>query len=413
MFRENFGGDVGLHVAKCLYGITTKLGGEYPDKLDEIAADARPAWISETYVLGAAAYEADETAKAQITDINTQIYAFHADSDHQTDLAKIYWTCRQWSYDYFNDFYDKISVEPFDKYYPESTTADPGLDLVKAHIGDVFKESDGAVVYEGEADGLHTRVFITSKGLPTYETKDLGVIAVESNDFSYDKRIIITGNEQTEYMKVVFAALGSIDAELAAKQTHFTNGTVRFGTGQKMSSRLGNVSRAVDVLTTVTGAVSAENPESSEQYSTALAAIKYSFLKHRLGGDIAFDINESVSLEGNSGPYLQYAHARARSVLAKASTTDFQLSDLEPGERTLARKLTEYQDVVAKSANEFMPHYICTYLYELAQTFNRFYEQNRVIDDPRQSERLALVTTYADTLKNGLQLLGITAPERM
>lgn len=412
VFRANFGGDVGLHVAKCLYGIVQQLGGENPEKLDEVSAEGRAQWISQMYVIGAKAYEEDEPAKEKITSINTQIYTFHAKNDHESPLAQIYWTCREWSYDYFKGFYERIQVLPFDKYYPESSTSEPGLALVKQHTGSVFTESDGAIVLDEKKSGLHTRVFITSKGLPTYETKDLGVIHTEAADFEYDDRVIITGNDQTEYMKVVFAALKEIDAELAAKQHHFVNGTVRFGSGQKMSSRLGNVTRAIEVIDEIDEVVSDENP-GTDHYSIALAAIKYSFLKHRLGGDIAFDIHESVSLEGNSGPYLQYAHARARSILAKAQADDADLSNLEQGERSLVRKLNEYQDMVSKAAHDFMPHYICTYLYELAQTFNRFYENNRVIGDSREAERLQLVKQYADVLKDGLSLLGIHAPDRM
>jgi arginyl-tRNA synthetase len=286
------------------------------------------------------------------------------------------------------------------------------MQLVKAHTPGVFAESDGAVVYKGEDAGLHTRVFVTSKGLPTYETKDLGVITNEVKDFAYDKRILITGNDQSEYMKVVFAALRAIDAELAAKQNHLTNGTVRFGSGEKMSSRLGNVTSATEVIKTVGAAVEAETEELRSQVT--LGAIKYSFLKHRLGGDIAFDVNESVSLEGNSGPYLQYAHARARSILAKAPNFEAGgLHDMTAPERSLARKLTEYSEVVEQAVTEFMPHHICTYLYELAQVFNRFYEQSRVIGDEREAMRLTLVRTYALTLEQGLGLLGIAAPEKI
>jgi arginyl-tRNA synthetase len=196
-----------------------------------------------------------------------------------------------------------------------------------------------------------------------------------------------------------------------------TNGTIRFGSGQKMSSRLGNVTRAVDVLHEISEVVSSEH-QSADYYPVALAAIKYEFLKHRLGGDIAFDIKESVSLEGNSGPYLQYAHARARSILKKADTagtadTTGQINDLEPGERTLARKISEYPEVIDKAAAELMSHHVCTYLYELAQIFNRFYENNRVVGDPRQELRLALVSRYADTLKTGLTILGIASPDKM
>ncbi len=145
-----------------------------------------------------------------------------------------------------------------------------------------------------------------------------------------------------------------------------------------------------------------------------LAAIKYAFLKTRIGGDIIYDPKESVALEGNSGPYLQYAHARARSILAKApEIPQIPLTGFEPGERSLIRKLSEYTEVVDKAVAELMPHHVCTYLYELAQIFNSFYEHNRVLDDDRQDLRLNLVKAYANMLKNGLELLNIPAPERM
>lgn len=414
VFRANFGGDVGLHVAKCLYGIIDVLGGEYPEKLTEVPENTRAQWISKAYVQGAQVYESSDDAKAAIGELNKKIYAFHTEDNHTSPLAQIYWTCRAWSYDYFKAFYNNIGVEPFDKYYPESQTTTPGIELVQDNK-QVFAESQGAIVYEGEKKGLHTRVFITSQGIPTYEAKDLGVIVTEVQDFPYDRRVIMTGNDQFEYMKVVFAALEDIDATLAAKQTHLTHGTVRFGDGKKMSSRLGNVMRAVDVLEIVGEATTKLNDDPSLNKVITLGAIKYSFLKHRLGGDIAFDVSESVSLEGNSGPYLQYAHARARSILRKADAPAAVNPDmsLEPGERDLVRKMTEYGEVYTKAAQELMPHHIGTYLYELSQTFNRFYEKNKVIGNEREALRLQLVSDYADILKNGLGLLGIDTPEKM
>lgn len=411
IFRANFGGDVGLHVARCLWGIQTMLAQGDPASLDQVPAAGRTQWISQAYVLGAKADTEDQAASEEIKSINKQIYAFHAEDDHSSELAKIYWQCREWSYDYFKTFYDQLDVQAFDKYYPESTVIQPGLKVVKDNIGKVFEQSQGAVVFKGEDQGLHTRVFITSAGLPTYETKDLGVILTELADFPYDKRILLTGSDQIEYMKVVFAALGQIDEKLAAKQNHITNGTILFGDGQKMSSRLGNVTRAAEVLETVEKAVQAETVQLGEDIT--LGAVKYTFLKQRLGGDIAFSVSESVSLQGNSGPYLQYAHARARSILAKAKTASGQVDSLEASERSLVRKLGHYAGVVEQATAELMPHLICTYLYELSQEFNRFYENNRVIDDPRQAQRLMLVSRYADTLKHGLGLLNIPTPEKM
>lgn len=411
VFRANFGGDVGLHVARCLWGMQQLLSQNDPASLDEVPKDERAQWISKAYVLGAKADGEDETATKEIKNINKQVYAFHKDDGHDSELAKIYWQTREWSYDYFKDFYQQLDVTAFDKYYPESTTTDRGVEIVQANMDKVFTKSDGAVVFKGEVKNLHTRVFITSAGLPTYEAKDLGVIFTEVSDFPYDRRVLITGNDQVEYMQVVFAALGEIDAELAAKQTHMPTGTIRFGDGQKMSSRLGNVTKAIDVITSVDQTVQADTTELRR--AITLGAVKYAFLKQRIGGDIAFDVNESVSLQGNSGPYLQYAHARARSILAKASGEVGEVTDLQPAERRLVRKLSEYAGVVEQATNELMPHHICTYLYELAQVFNRFYEKNRVIDNEREGIRVTLINQYADTLKNGLDLLNITAPEKM
>lgn len=414
--RTSFGGDVGLHVAKCLWGICAELGGSYPEKLSDVPSDVfeRSSWISACYVKGAAAYEEDANAKADIDELNKTIYGFHNDNDRESPLAKIYWETRQWSLDYFDAFYKTIEVAPL-RFYPESATAPTGLEVVREQLAKGnLKESDGAVVFEGdESKHLHTRVFITSKGLPTYETKDIGVMWQEKAEYDFDHRILITGNDQKEYMRVVFAAAETFRPELIGTMTHLTNGLVRFGDGSKMSSRLGNVTRAVDVIATVREKVKQLVDDQAMVETVTLGAIKYMFAKYKLGGDIAFDVDETVSLQGNSGPYLQYSHARARSILGKSSLTSKQPEQLEAGERSLLRKLTEYQDVVEQAAAEFMPHYIATYLYELSQDFNSFYEHNRVIGDEREGERLWLVERYADTLKTGLNLLGITAPDKM
>lgn len=414
--RTSFGGDVGLHVAKCLYGMVNHLGGEKPEKLPQIDSDPfeRARWISSCYVAGARAYEDDAAAKAEIDELNKTIYGFHDQNDHDSKLAQIYWTTRQWSFDYFNAFYDLIDVEKM-HYYPESETAPVGLEVIKSELKKgKLKESDGAVVYEGDPDKhLHTRVFITSKGLPTYETKDIGVIWLEKKDYDFDRRYLLTGNDQKEYMRVVFAAAEEFRPELAGTMTHMTNGTVRFADGKKMSSRLGNVSRAADVVEIVRKKVAQLVDDESLRDTVALGAIKYAFAKYRLGGDINFDLEETVSLAGNSGPYLQYAHARARRILEKA-TAEFSLPrEVFDEDRDLLRKLSEYHEIIDLSIRELAPHHLCNYLYELAQEFNRFYEKNRVIGDEKEAHRVSLVALYADILAAGLTILGIAAPEKM
>lgn len=414
--RTSFGGDVGLHVAKCLYGMVAELGGENPEKLNDVEANpfARSSWISGCYVKGAKAYEDDEAAKLAIDELNKTIYGFHADDDHESPLAKIYWTTRQWSYDYFDAFYELIDVEKM-RYYPESQTAPVGMEVVKEQLAKgILKESDGAVVFEGdESKHLHTRVFVTSKGLPTYETKDIGVIWLEKQEYQFDHRFILTGNDQKEYMRVVFAAAEAFQPELVGTMTHMTNGTVKFADGQKMSSRLGNVTRAIDVIDIVREKIKELVDDPALVDEVTLGAIKYAFARYSLGGDIAFNIEETVSLTGNSGPYLQYAHARARRIIEKLSYEPGAVEKVEAEDQDLIRKLGEFTDVQSTAIRQLQPHVICNYLFELAQEFNRYYEKNRVIGDDNEAHRAGLVKLYADTLKNGLTILGINAPDAM
>jgi arginyl-tRNA synthetase len=412
--RVNFGGDVGLHVAKTMWGILHFLGSENPEGLASVADDSktRTTWLSQRYVEGNKAYETSDESKAEIIDINQKVYSLHAESDHDSPFAQIYWTCREWSYAYFKDFYDLLQVSQFEKYYPESVTAPEGIEVVREQLSNgVYQESDGAVVFDGEQYGLHTRVFINSKGLPTYEAKDVGLSMQKWRDYHFDESVIVTGNDIQEYMKVVLKSIEQFKPELAERTRHITHGNVKLAGGVKMSSRLGNGLAPEEVIESARQA-SVELTGKADGASV-IGAVKYAFLRSRIGSDLIYDPVESVGLEGNSGPYLQYAHARARSILDKSDNNPVMPTELQEGERTLVRKLSEYQETIDASTRELMPHHICTYLYELSQVFNRFYEHNRVIGDARESERLNLVQHYADTLKNGLNLLGIQAPNRM
>ncbi|HSW85213.1 MAG TPA: arginine--tRNA ligase [Candidatus Saccharimonadales bacterium] len=415
--RVNFGGDVGLHVGKTIWSIVNDLGGEHPEKLTQIHDDKKLDWVGEHYVKGNTAYEQNENAKTEIIYINQRIYELHKTNDQASQLAKIYWTCRQWSYDGFEQLYKQLEMKPFDKYYPESEVADLGLETVRQHIGSVYEKSEGAVIYRGEKHGLFTQVFISSEELPTYAAKDVGLIFKKQRDYSPDQSFIITDHAQKDHLTVVLQSIKEFAPELAEATTHLSHGQIKMTGGGKMSSRSGNILKATDILQAARSAsVSLPGRESPE---TVLAAVRYAFLKNRIGSDIIYDPKESVSLEGNSGPYLQYAHARACSIIKKASVVKNMAGKMgtdrimEPGERTLALKITEYVEVIDKAVIELLPHLICTYLYELAQDFNHFYESNRVLNDPRQAIRLQLVSDYASTLSNGLKLLGIAAPQQM
>ncbi len=409
--RLNYGGDVGLHVGKSLWAIVQELGGEYPEKLASIAEEDRSTWLGERYVAGNAAYDDDETARAEIIATNKKVYQIHATQDHDSTFAHIYWTVRQWSYDYFALLYQQLGVVPFDRFIPESEVISRGIETVRAHTGTVYQESDGAVIFNGEAHGLHTRVFMNSEGLPTYEAKEVGLLETKWQDYQFNESIVITANEQDQYMQVVLKSIEQFQPEPVRRTKHLTHGVVKLAGGVKMSSRKGNIVSALDILTAARAAGTRSGRAHDER--SILAAVKYAFLKNRIGADVIYDPEESVALEGNSGPYLQYAHARARSILAKAPAQSAPLATIDSGERTLVQKLTEYPEAVARATVDLMPHHVCTYLYELAQVFNRFYEQNHVIGSERQTERIALVGIYAAVLRDGLDLLGIHAPERM
>ncbi|MBR0372797.1 arginine--tRNA ligase [Candidatus Saccharibacteria bacterium] len=435
--RANFGGDVGLHVAKTMYVLKEKSPEELT--IEDIA---------KCYVEGTALYEDDENAKQEITKLNKEIYKINSENIHDTPLAELYWRGRELSYDYFKDFYDSIGVT-FDKYYPESSVADLGLKKVKEELEKgVYEVSDGAVIFDGEKHGLHTRVFINKEGVPTYETKDVGLIFTKWEDYHFNKSVVITGSEQLEYMKVVLKSVEQYAPELVEKTSHLTHGLVKLPGNVKMSSRKGNFLKAVDVLDMVREELKNEYDSTDEKVS--LGATKYAFLKYKMGGNIIFDPKESVKMTGNSGPYLLYSCVRAKKILDKASSTDViedissdsracspsssrrrqnespvktggrvgsrigEISSAEaPFEKSIIKKLLEYKSELDIAVSEMAPHKLANYLYELAQDFSRFYENCPVNGSERESERLKIVKIYLETMTHGLNILGIEIPEEM
>lgn len=412
--RLNYGGDVGLHVGRTMWAMIRNLGGENITALRNIPDQELGTWLGERYAEGYKAYNEDELAKAEIIELNKKVYALHASNDHDSPFAQLYWYAREKSYSFFKQLYDSLQVAAFDRFIPESEVTPLGVETVESHQTEgVFKQSNGAVVFEGEPYGLHTRVFINSEGLPTYETKDVGLSLTKWQDYAFDESIIITANEQAQYMQVVLKAIEQFAPEASQRTKHLTHGMVKLAGGVKMSSRLGNVISAQSILEAAREAGNKSGNATND--SIILAAVKYAFLKHRVGGDIVYDPQESIALEGNSGPYLQYAHARAQSILRKghSSANALNVSRLETDERLLLRKISHFHVAVDRATQELAPHHLCTYLYELSQEFNRFYEKNKVIGHDREYARLKLVSLYAQTLKDGLAILGIIAPDEM
>lgn len=435
VIRANFGGDVGLHVAKTMYVLRQK-------PIEELTIED----IAKCYVEGTAAYEEDESAHEEITKLNKEIYKINSigrpktvsskerSEKESSKLADLYWRGRELSYEYFNEFYDSIGVH-FDKYYPESTVADLGLAKVREQLEKgVYEMSDGAVIFDGDKFGLHTRVFINKEGIPTYETKDVGLIFTKWQDYHFDKSVVITGAEQKDYMSVVLKSVEQYAPELVERTSHLTHGLVKLPGGVKMSSRKGNFLKAVDVLAMVGDALKAEYDSADELVS--LAATKYAFLKYKMGGNIIFDPKESVKMTGNSGPYLLYACVRAKKIMASANNASeehnrrrgdygateplrrgsegaFRRSIIADAERSLKKKMLEYRGMLDEAVSEMAPHKVANYLYELAQHFSRFYESCPVIGSDQEKERIKLVKVYLNIMTHGLNLLGINVPEEM
>jgi arginyl-tRNA synthetase len=404
--RLIYQGDVGLNVAKGIYGI-----GEYINwDISLLESGTKEKSIGYFYAEGEKAFNSNPAANDRIKMINLSVY-----SKDDEVINKIYDFGKKLSFEEFNKIFEKLGVH-FDKRYLESQTAVIGQKIVEENIGKVFEKSEGAVIYRGEDEGLHTAVFINSQGLPTYQAKDLGLSVLKFRDFpKTDKSIIITANEQTDYFRVLFAALSKINPEEAKKSSHISHGFVNLSTG-KMSSRSGDVYTASDLIDSVNQAIQKQYPDSKVKDEIFMAAIRYTFIKQRIGANIVFDPKESVAIEGNSGPYIQYAHARAKNILAKIPKTVKSIdihTNLQKDERDLVAFMGQFPEIVETAIVELLPHQICTYLYQLAQEFNSFYEKNRVVGDDRQDLRAEIVSYYAKILKTGLELLHIPAPDYM
>ncbi|KKR43318.1 arginine--tRNA ligase [Candidatus Nomurabacteria bacterium RIFOXYB1_FULL_39_16] len=415
--RANYQGDVGLHIAKAIYGLFNN------EKLQSKVGshNFQATNIGMAYVFGAGEYENNEEAKKEIDEINKKVYA---KSDPK--INEIYAWGFKVTMEAFEDLYKTLGTK-FDLYFLESQMMSIGVDIVRANMGNVFEESDGAVVFKAEKydPKLHTRVFITSQGLPTYEAKELGLTEEKFKTMpQMDLSIVITANEQMDYMRVVAKALSLLHPDYENRMLHISHGMMRLASG-KMGSRKGNVVTGEALLNDVRDAILERmtnrdfgNEEREKVASdVGVSAIKYSILKQSTGGDIIFDFEKSISFEGDSGPYLQYSYARANSVLEKAQKEnilpDFEVAPEETFE--VEKLLYQFPEIVLKSAREYEPHYIANYLIEVARAYNSFYGNMVIVnkEDKTSSYKVALTYAFSFVMKTGLHLLGIAAPKKM
>lgn len=420
VIRANYQGDVGLHIAKCLWAIG-KTGLEKSPSLSK-----RIEFLGNAYAKGSKAYEEDEKAKSEIIEINKNIY----EKDPKT--MKLWKLTREWSLEYFDKIYERVDTT-FNRLYFESEVSQPGLNLAKQALKrGILESSDGAVIFDGTNHGLDKRVFINNKGLPTYEAKELGLAELEFSEFGkIDKCIHVVGPEQASFFKVTFKVEELLNPKkFKDRQFHLAYGWVRLREG-KMSSRLGNVIEGEWLLDELKKNIlekyvgKQDYPENKKQEiaeTIAIGATKYYFLRFNTPSEISFDMNEAVSLEGDTGPYLQYTYARARSILRKSrehkkekdgSRAHSIHGTISREEMAVVKKLSEFPHAIEKSAGEYKPNLVANYLFELATAFNEFYHAKQVIGSGQEKELLAMVEAVSIVLSSGLKLLGIRTLERM
>ncbi|KKQ27372.1 MAG: Arginine-tRNA ligase [Candidatus Magasanikbacteria bacterium GW2011_GWC2_37_14] len=418
--RANYQGDVGMHIAKCLWGIMQDKDWEKIIKNLKTTSE-RAIFLGQVYARGGQAYEKDEQAKKEIEEINAKIYS------QDKSIRGLYKKTRKWSLNYFDYIYQRVDTH-FDRFYFESECFELGKKIVLEGVKNgIFEESQGAIIFAGSKYGLHDRVFVNSKGLPTYEAKDMALARLQFKEYHPDFIYHVVAKEQTEYFKVMFKALEFTLPNSKDKEKHLVYGWVSLKEG-KMSSRTGQVILAEWLLDEaekkITEVMKGREIENKEKIirKIANAAIKYSMLKTGIGNDIIFDINEAVSLTGDSGPYLLYIVARIKSILRKskafltAGRSKVVVGSVEPQEKSLILQIAQFPEVTKEAVEKLDPSRIAKYLFELAQKFNSFYENCPVLQAESvvvRDFRLQLISMTGQAMEHGLGLLGITAIDEM
>ena len=340
-----------------------------------------------------------------------------------------------WVYAGFDETYRKMGVG-FDKVYYESNTYLLGKELVQKGLdmGVLFRKEDGSVWCDLTADGLDQKLLLRKDGTSVYMTQDLGTALLRHNDFGAERLIYVVGNEQDYHFKVLKLILGKLGFDWADKVYHLSYGMVELPNG-KMKSREGTVVDADDLIAEME--VTAEemcrdhgknddmSPEQLKElyHMLALGALKYFILKVDPTKNMLFNPAESIDFNGNTGPFIQYTHARIRSIVRKAAEQGVdpaqELSapiELTDKERAVVKCLHDLPSTVASAAANYSPAMVANYAFDLAKSFNSFYQDTPILreNDPvLRLFRVKLCALVSVALKNTLRILGIVAPERM
>jgi len=415
VIRANYQGDIGPHVAKCLWGFINLYHEKAPEK-------NRGLWLGKVYAEASKKAEESEEVERAIQDINLRLYA------REREITEIWKKTRQWCLDDFEEFYREFGVK-FDEFYFESQTERIGkeisLELLKKGIA---KEDQGAIIVDLRNENLGVVVLLTKEGYPLYHAKDLGLTRLKFEKYDLDRNIYVVGKEQELYFKQLFKILELAGMKKEAGVSyHLVYELVMLPEG-KMSSREGTMVLYEDLKQKMLKMVREEVKKRHEDWDEnrleetarkiALGAIKFSMVRTESNRTIIFDWDRALSLEGDSGPYLQYAYVRTLGIIRKATfkpkvSKDYKFTE---DERKLIKRLYSLPAVVESAASTLSPHVICNYLLDLATELNRFYTTSRVLNAEKEEERetrLAIVASTNTVLGTALNLIGIEAPDAM
>lgn len=436
--------DRGIHICKSMAAWKLYGSGETPEssglKGDHLVGkyyvefDKRyKAQVAELIAQGKSEEEAQK--QAPIMQLAAEMLRLWEQKDEAT--LTLWRTMNGWVYEGFDATYKKMGVS-FDKLYYESDTYLLGKDEVMKGLeqGVFFRKEDGSVWVDLTSDGLDQKVLLRSDGTSVYMTQDIGTAILRFRDFpKIAGQIYTVGNEQEYHFKVLFLILAKLGYTWAKQCYHLSYGMVDLPTG-KMKSREGTVVDADDLIaemvaesekqTRELGKVEEYTPEEAQALfrMIGLGALKFFLLKVDPKKRMLFDPNESIQLQGFTGPFIQYTHARIRAILRKAASMNLaigendwsQITTLEASERDAVFLLSQYENKIREAARDYAPSVIANFAYDLAKAYNQFYQAIPIFNETDQARlkfRIALSQAVADVLKKAMGLLGIEVPERM
>ena len=348
------------------------------------------------------------------------------------EVRALWQKMNDWVYAGFDETYKALGVG-FDKIYYESNTYLEGKKKVEEGLqkGLFFRKEDNSVWADLSADGLDQKLLLRSDGTSVYMTQDIGTADMRFKDFPIDKMIYVVGNEQNYHFQVLSILLDRLGFKWGKELVHFSYGMVELPNG-KMKSREGTVVDADDLIASMIENAKQLSEDKvnklegiSEEEKNEIArivgmgALKYFILKVDARKNMLFNPEESIDFNGNTGPFIQYTHARIRSILRKAQ--DGQSAQIAPvalsdKETDLIQKLSEFPAAVEQAGSDYSPSGIANYCYELTKQFNQFYHDHSILGadtEEQKAVRLLIAKNVAKTIKNGMALLGIEVPERM